>query len=231
MTSYIATNYFDETFFIDKTGKKLSPVFVGDVLFLCSGKKLIELPRENKGPVEFTLLDDKYKPVYENFTNVQIAQKPVIVTAECKDGEYVVFGEKGIPYPVNADVARLVMNKVQDKRMSPLYIDKVVDSGTDVLPTLTAFEQVIDENLEMNPDNAVLVALKQNLRSKFIELIQRASSERLRKSEKTLEAIRARQAELDRAELEASARRRNASNLKNKAKNVSVDEDDSESGR
>ncbi len=216
---YIAENGFDETYFISPTGKRLSPSFEGDVELFASGAKLINLARDGKKTGMSMVLDQNYNPYLSGITELYLSPNHSGIAFAKVGGIPVVFGATADPIKVDYDTARLLMSIISNKKLGSLYIDKVIESGADVDSTIAAFEAVIDENLSFTPNNEILKDLKANLANKFNQKISRAAADRVRKSEKALEALRAEQERITRETEKASYKSTSAMQLRKKAKN------------
>jgi len=187
--NYIGNNGIESDYFISRTGKRLSPSFVGTPEFFAGGNKLIQVDKPDKKDVEYQLLDRNFKTLYRDIPYCDVDHTHTGIVFAVIDNQPVVFGNMAEGIPVDGDVAKLIMSKLHGKRMSPHYIDRVIYSNTDIIPTIEAFEEVIDQNLAYTPHNPDLLDLKENLRNKFIELINRSTTTRIKKSEEAIKQL------------------------------------------
>jgi len=210
--TYIAQNGFGEQFFIRPNGQKLSKGF-DSCTVLKNGVKIIKLTdRDN-----YTVLGNNYRPIIENLVHAYTDKETGITTADLNK-DHVVFGLEATPIAVDKNVARLLMNIVQDKRMGATFIDKVIDSETDIIPTMEAFNKVIGQNLKLDPENEKLNELYDTLENRFSTLLKRASQSRIRKSERKLQELNRQIEESEVARKKVMTRKINAGKINNVVK-------------
>ena len=225
---YIAQNGFDETYFISPTGKRLSPSFEGDVEIFASGAKLIDLARDGKKSGKSIVLGSNFEPELTDLTDVHVSPNHTGIVLARMGGKPVVFGATMSPCVVDYDTARLLMSIISGKKLGSLFIDRVIESGANIELTIDAFESVIDGNLHFSPNNETLKNLRENLATQFKAKISRATAERIRKSERALEALRAEQARIAQETAAASSKSTKAKTLRTKTRKKPEASDESE---
>ena len=96
------------------------------------------------------------------------------------NGRPTVFGLNMRISGVDQNVARAVISKLNGKRIAPSVIDRIIASETDIDSTFEAFNQVIQSNLNAQPQNSDLYEAYQKL-IEARSALYKSSTRRIRK--------------------------------------------------
>jgi len=173
-------------FLIDEQGKRISNNLTR-FWVLDNGTAVCE---ENYNKV--SVYDNNYKLncVIDNPT--VCAKTGVISGRVWGDKEYVMFGlNNQKKYPVNSNCAELIIKILGGSAPSQLYSAKLIDSLTeeDIEQTISAYQEIIKENLEIFPNNEFYKVLLQTARTEFLNELREAAVFGVRKTRKGLKEL------------------------------------------
>ncbi len=180
---FIANNKNGETFLIDEKGDALTKDLANYHIFR-NGCVLAE----ESGKNATKLIDG-------NNETVEIVREPIVdknagVIAGFVGGRYVMFGyDYQDRYEVDEHVAKLIIDKLQGKKLASQYVTYVLDNEIDMKPTMEAYEKIVKANFEKDPTNEVLQDLGENARTKFILALDKVSSDRVKRTQKQIEQM------------------------------------------
>jgi len=146
-----------------------------------------------------TIVKEKGKSIAkilnENFEVLLKVKRPVVfeeagVIVGLVKNQPVMFGYNiKKRYPVHEATARLMVSKLMGKRMSPIYVNKVIEDESFVVPTIQTFDQIVKDNLKIDAENETLKYLQKYARRVFLQSLNVTSANRIRRCAKNLEEI------------------------------------------
>jgi len=136
--------------------------------------------------------DNNYEIVC-NLKNVTVSNKAGVVLGEVlgNDG-FVMFGlNSSKKYPVNGNCAELIIKildgSVTRNEFSSLLVDGLTEE--DIERNIFAYQQVMNDNLEVNPNNEICNILAKSAREEFLKELKQLMALRVRAVRKGLKEI------------------------------------------
>ena len=135
---------------------------------------------------------EKHKLLDNDFDVIGLIDNPVVdefagIVAGEMAGRYVMFGyDHKKLYEVNKNVAELMVEKLQGKRMSSQTLSYVLDNQVDMTKTMKAYELIVAENFKLDPENESLRELSLNARDKFAQAVANVTADRVRRANEKL---------------------------------------------
>jgi len=203
---------------INVNGNKMSKPLTNYYIF-GNGNILIE----EEGSKKAKLLD-------RGFETVALIKDPIVdaeagIVAGSLGGKSVMFGyDYENIYFVNEPVARLIVDKLQGKKLASQYVSMILENEIDMSETMEAYESIVQENLEQDPTNEKLKELNVNARAKFVQALEKVSTERVRRANVKIKEVEARNLKLMEEKSKAEKRKGVASKFNTKLSNSSEEE-------
>lgn len=173
-------------FLIDEQGKRVSNNLTRYWVF-DNGTVVCE---ENHNKVNIYDNDYKLSCVLDNHT--VCAKTGVVAGRVLGEKDYVMFGlNQNNKYPVNGNCAELIIKILGGSVPPQRYTAGLLNDLTeeDINNTINVYENIMKENLEVNPNSGSCKALAGNVREKFLAELKEAMASRVRRIRKDLKAI------------------------------------------
>ena len=173
-------------FLIDEQGKRVSNNLTR-YWVLDNGTAVCE---ENHNIVNIYDNDYKLSCVLDNHT--VCAKTGVVAGRVLGEKDYVMFGlNQNNKYPVNGNCAELIIKILGGSVPPHHYTAGLLNDLTeeDINNTINVYENIMKENLEINPNSVSCKALVGNVREKFLAELKEAMVSRVRRIRKDLKAI------------------------------------------
>jgi len=214
---FFATDSDNKTYYVDRNGEaKTKPL--AEYKVLNNGNVIVV----EEGKTTAKLLD-------QDFDVISLIENPVVdeaagIIAGTIADRYVMFGYNHKKLlDVDENVAKLIIEKLQGKRMNTQSVSYVFDNQIDMSKTVAAYELIVAENLKADPQNETLLDLSINARERFVQALDAVSAKRVSRANTRLAAM---EAEKRRMETEASrltARKGNATRFNEKVSELEED--------
>lgn len=205
---YVTVSPKGDKCIIDKTGLKLTEPY-DKIALLNQGTKIIR----KADTKTYSVIEPDYSVMIDNFKKPIVNQDTGIVYGIVQDIP-VIFGYENIVHPVDENVARLVMNILNDQRMSRFFIDKIIEEQPNYNDTLKVFDSVLSKNLKYEPENEKIKQAQTEIPQRFVKSLKRSSNFRVRKYDKAMKELEEQKQKIQEQNLVASMMNNNSKILK-----------------